>query len=217
MAETNTMVLVFGFGFLFSAGFARKVFLVPGRRSLSFWFQFWARTRAWDVQRMLVILAGDSAIAIARFRPSKELWSGQVSQLRNAIFFAYARAGRHLKRAGGASPTSGGSRQLGAPKTPPLEILYVRPFLVIEGRRGPKHGLDWSSPCVLPYSLVTRPKSPPYRQRGVATPPSHCVSCGIVDYRCYTPTSFRKNGLSQSKDRPNGYRRKCLPLKPIAL
>ena len=34
-------------------------------------------------------------------------------------------------------------------------------------------------------------------------PLSHCVSCGIADYRCHTPTSFRKNGLSQSKDRPN--------------
>ena len=25
---------------------------------------------------------------------------------------------------------------------------------------------------------------------------------GIADYRCYTPISFHKNGLSQSKDRP---------------
>ena len=31
---------------------------------------------------------------------------------------------------------------------------------------------------------------------------SHCVSCGIADYHFYTPTSFRKKGLSQSKDRP---------------
>ena len=29
------------------------------------------------------------------------------------------------------------------------------------------------------------------------------VSCGIPDYRSYTPTSFLKNGLSQSKDRPS--------------
>ena len=51
--------------------------------------------------------------------------------------------------------------------------------------------------------LVTRPKYPPYRETGVAIPLSHCVSCGIADYRCYTPTAFFKNGLSQSKDRPN--------------
>ena len=49
-------------------------------------------------------------------------------------------------------------------------------------------------------TLVTRPKypPPPYREKGVAIPLSHCVSCGIADYRCYTPTSFLKNGLSQS-------------------
>ena len=29
---------------------------------------------------------------------------------------------------------------------------------------------------------------------------SHCVFCGVADYRCYTPTSFRKSGQSQSKD-----------------
>ena len=44
---------------------------------------------------------------------------------------------------------------------------------------------------------------PPYRETGVAIPLSHCISCGIADYRCYTPTSFRKDGLSQAKDRPN--------------
>ena len=44
---------------------------------------------------------------------------------------------------------------------------------------------------------------PPYRETGVATPLSHCVSWGIANYRCYTPTSFRKNCLSQSKDSPN--------------
>ena len=44
---------------------------------------------------------------------------------------------------------------------------------------------------------------PPHRETGVAIPLSHCVSCGITDYRCYTPTSFLKNGLSQSKGRPN--------------
>ena len=68
--------------------------------------------------------------------------------------------------------------------------------------------------------LVTRPKypPPPYRETGVAIPLSHCVSCGIADYRCYTPTSVRKSGLLQSKDSlTRGYRRKNLPLKPIAL
>ena len=45
----------------------------------------------------------------------------------------------------------------------------------------------------------TRTTHPPYRETGVAKPLSHCVSCGIADYRCYTPTSFCKNGLSQSK------------------
>ena len=51
----------------------------------------------------------------------------------------------------------------------------------------------------------TRPKYPPnpYRETSVAIPLSNCVSCGIADYRCYTPTSFRKNGPSQSKARPN--------------
>ena len=52
-------------------------------------------------------------------------------------------------------------------------------------------------------ALVTRPKYPPYCETGVAIPLSHCVFCGIAGYRCYTPTSFRKSGLSQSKDRPN--------------
>ena len=41
--------------------------------------------------------------------------------------------------------------------------------------------------------LVTRPKSPlPYRETAVAIPLAHCVSCGITDYGCYTPTSSRK-------------------------
>ena len=43
---------------------------------------------------------------------------------------------------------------------------------------------------------------PPYRETGLAILLSHCVFCGIADYRCYTPTSFCKSGLSQSKDRP---------------
>ena len=50
---------------------------------------------------------------------------------------------------------------------------------------------------------VACPKYPPYRETGVAIPLSHCVSCGIADYRCYTPTTVRASGLSQSNDRPN--------------
>ena len=42
-------------------------------------------------------------------------------------------------------------------------------------------------------------ETPPYRETSVAIPLSHCVSSGIADYRCYTPTSFLKNGLSQPK------------------
>ena len=52
--------------------------------------------------------------------------------------------------------------------------------------------------------LATRPKyPPPCRETGVAIPLSHCISCDIADYRCYTPTSLFKNGLSQPKGRPN--------------
>ena len=66
--------------------------------------------------------------------------------------------------------------------------------------------------------LVTRPKYPPYCETGVALPLSHCVSCGIADYRCCTPTSFLKTGLSQSKQAlEGGYRKRSLPLKPIAV
>ena len=35
--------------------------------------------------------------------------------------------------------------------------------------------------------------------KAIAIPLLHRVSCSIVDYRCYTPTSFCKRGLSQSK------------------
>ena len=44
---------------------------------------------------------------------------------------------------------------------------------------------------------------PPYLETGLAIPLSRCFSCVIADYRCYTPTSFLKDGLSQSKGRPN--------------
>ena len=51
----------------------------------------------------------------------------------------------------------------------------------------------------LPPTLSDPTEIPPYRETGVAIPLSHCVSCGIADYRCYTPTSFRKRGLSPSR------------------
>ena len=69
-------------------------------------------------------------------------------------------------------------------------------------------------------SLVTRPKypPPPHRETSAAIPVSHCISCGIADYRCYTPTSFKKNGYRNPKiGLTRGYRRKSLALKPIAL
>ena len=32
----------------------------------------------------------------------------------------------------------------------------------------------------------------PYRETRVAKPLSHCVSCAIEDYRCYTPSFLKK-------------------------
>ena len=46
--------------------------------------------------------------------------------------------------------------------------------------------------------IFPRHKPPLYRKTGVAIPLSHCVSRGVADYRCYTPTSFLKNGLYRS-------------------
>ena len=66
------------------------------------------------------------------------------------------------------------------------------------------HCLIWGVLCYHAKPELSDPTEiPPYRERGVAIPLSHCVSCGIADYRCYTPTSVRKSGLLQSKDRPN--------------
>ena len=45
--------------------------------------------------------------------------------------------------------------------------------------------------------LVTRPKYPSYRETSVAIPLSHCVSCGIADSRCYTPTCFLTEDTSR--------------------
>ena len=55
-----------------------------------------------------------------------------------------------------------------------------------------KNALSYSDPTEIP---------PPYRETGVAIPLSHCVFCGITDYRCYTPLLFHANALSQPKDR----------------
>ena len=79
-------------------------------------------------------------------------------------------------------------------------------ILILKGL-GPLDGKD------IFVTFVTRPKFPPYRETGVAIPLSHCVFCGIADYRCYTPTSFHKSGLSQSRDRPwrGGIREKACP------
>ena len=65
--------------------------------------------------------------------------------------------------------------------------------------------------------LVARPKYP-YRETGVVIPLSHCVFCGVADYWCYTPTSFRKKWpiASQRRALDGGHRRKNLPLKPVA-
>ena len=92
------------------------------------------------------------------------------------------------------------------PNSPPWHVVCA------QFTSGTFPALIWglSDPTAIP---------PPHRGTGVAIPLSHCVSCGIADYSCYTPTSFLKNGLSRSKDRPwrRRYRRKSLPLKPIAL
>ena len=59
---------------------------------------------------------------------------------------------------------------------------------------------------------------PPYRETGVVIPLSHCVSCGIADYRCYTPTTFCTKGRSQSeRGLGRGVSQKSSHLKPIAL
>ena len=61
---------------------------------------------------------------------------------------------------------------------------------------------DNSRPCPSMAAIFVLSDPTPHIARQVAIPLSHCVSCGIADYRCYTPTSFRKTGLPQSKDRP---------------
>ena len=71
----------------------------------------------------------------------------------------------------------------------------------------------------LPLKKLSDPTETPYRETGAAIPLSHCVSCGMADYRCYTPTSFLqipyrspKTGLTKAR-----YCRESWPLKPIAL
>ena len=73
-----------------------------------------------------------------------------------------------------------------------------------EWLEGPQHktGMFWT--------LVTRPKYPPYRETGVAIPLLHWLFYGIADYRCYTPTSFNPKtgqtmGVLQKKLAPEAY------------
>ena len=89
------------------------------------------------------------------------------------------------------------------------------------------HGANPQKPCKTSRKHSKRPREIPRKKntketktpRKRRTGLSHNVSCGLGDYRCYTPTSFLENGLSQSKTglTRGGYRRKSLPLKPIAL
>ena len=60
---------------------------------------------------------------------------------------------------------------------------------------------------------MTRPKHPLYLETGVAIPLSHCVSCGIADYRCYTPAPFRKMVYRNPKTGLGRVSQKTLPLK----
>ena len=62
----------------------------------------------------------------------------------------------------------------------------------VETMAGGQHDEELSDPTEIP----------PYRETSIAVPLSHCVFCGIADYCCYTPTSFCKSGLWQSKDKP---------------
>ena len=75
------------------------------------------------------------------------------------------------------------------------------PTLCLLSLQSDRHFAYWTT--VLKHYLSDPTEIPPYRETGVAIPLSHCVSCGITDYCCCTPTSFRKYGLSQSKDRPH--------------
>ena len=90
-----------------------------------------------------------------------------------------------------------------ASPTPPLYPRWPGlPKSQIRGLLSQNLGRQAAANCrIAPHkALVTRPKyPPPYRETGVAIPLSYYVSCGIADYRCYTLTSFRRNGLSNPK------------------
>ena len=82
-----------------------------------------------------------------------------------------------------------------------------------KGKKDAQKKVGLSDPTALP--------PPPPRERcsnTVPIPLSHCVFCGIADYRCYNPTSLRYIMACRSpKTGRGGYRGKNLSLKPIAL
>ena len=91
----------------------------------------------------------------------------------------------------------------------PLRSVLLRPYRICSPYRNSLSVLFLVRKGPLGAFVASRGLSdpteipPPYRETGAAIPLSHSVSCGIADYRCYTPASVRKSGLSQSKDRPN--------------
>ena len=72
--------------------------------------------------------------------------------------------------------------------------------------------------CAIVDHLSDPTEIPPYHETSIAISLSHCVSCGIADYRCYTTTSFLKKmadrspktglrgGVSQEKFASEAYR-----------
>ena len=86
-------------------------------------------------------------------------------------------------------------------------------------RSGLKEQLRWFQ-FPAPTRFLSDPTEippPSYHETSVAIPLSHCVSCGIADYRCYTPTFFHTmaycspktdltRGVSQTKLASEAYR-----------
>ena len=48
-------------------------------------------------------------------------------------------------------------------------------------------------------------QAPPIARQLSQDPLSHCVFCGIADYRCYTPTSFSKMAFRNPKTGLGGW------------
>ena len=74
----------------------------------------------------------------------------------------------------------------------------------------------FSGQHLLPNKLSDTTEIPPYRETLVARPLSHCVFCGVADYRGYTPTLLPQYwpiaGLTKG-----GITAKNMLLKPIAI